>query len=179
MPEIHAQVHDFCMDISERLMPRTTAYHEIWLDKKMVAGHAVKDLEPIYSEWYLPRKVSCYDFNLSDSFTAERSQFKIAVAVPPTNDVDVFTNDLGYIAIIDDNKILGYNVLVGGGLGITLGNKKTYPRIASIIGFCTPEQAVDVAEKVTLVQRDFGDRLECVFPFRWYACLVFIAILQS
>ncbi|KAJ3731719.1 sulfite reductase subunit beta [Lentinula guzmanii] len=144
MSEIHAQVHSFCMDISERLMPRTTAYHEIWLDQKMVAGHAVKDFEPIYSEWYLPRK------------------FKIAIAVPPTNDVDVYTNDLGYIAIVDDDgkNVIGYNVLVGGGMGTTLGNQKTYPRVASLIGFCTPDQAVDVAEKVTLVQRDYGDRVD-------------------
>ncbi|KAJ3720900.1 sulfite reductase subunit beta [Lentinula raphanica] len=144
MSDIYAQVHSFCTKISDRLMPRTTAYHEIWLDQKMVAGHAVKDFEPVYSEWYLPRK------------------FKIAIAVPPTNDVDIFTNDLGYIAIIDDDgtNVIGYNVLVGGGMGITLGNQKTYPRIASLIGFCTPEQAVDVAEKVTLVQRDFGDRVD-------------------
>ncbi|KAJ3919302.1 hypothetical protein F5877DRAFT_78191 [Lentinula edodes] len=144
MSEIHAQVHSCCMEISERLMPRTTAYHEIWLDKKMVAGHAIKDYEPIYSEWYLPRK------------------FKIAIAVPPTNDVDVFTNDLGYITIVDgrSRNVIGYNVLVGGGMGTTLGNQKTYPRVASIIGFCTPEQAVDVAEKVTLVQRDYGDRID-------------------
>ncbi|KIK61556.1 hypothetical protein GYMLUDRAFT_42557 [Collybiopsis luxurians FD-317 M1] len=143
MSKIHAQVHQFSVDISERLMPRTTAYHEIWLDKKMVAGHAVKDFEPIYGEWYLPRK------------------FKIAIAVPPKNDVDVFTNDLGYIAIIDESasKVIGYNVLVGGGMGTTWGDKRTYPRLGSIIGFCEPGQGVDVAEAVALVQRDFGDRV--------------------
>ena len=92
-------------------------------------------------------------------------QFKIAVAVPPTNDVDVFANDLGFIAIVgDDGELQGFNVTIGGGMGVTHGNKKTYPRIGSLIGFCTPEQGKYVAEKVMLVQRDHGNRAEWVFP---------------
>jgi sulfite reductase (NADPH) hemoprotein beta-component len=88
-------------------------------------------------------------------------QFKIAVAVPPTNDVDVFANDLGYIAIVDQNgELCGFNVAIGGGMGVTHGNKKTYPRIGTEIGFCTVEQGKDVAEKVMLVQRDHGNRQE-------------------
>ncbi|KAE9393455.1 sulphite reductase hemo protein, beta subunit [Gymnopus androsaceus JB14] len=143
MSKLHAQVHQFCITVSEHLVPRTTAYHEIWLDKKMVAGEALKDFEPLYGEFYLPRK------------------FKVAVAVPPTNDVDVFANDLGFIAIVDPNgELAGFNVTIGGGMGVTHGNKKTYPRTGDIIGFCTPEQGKYVAEKVMLVQRDNGNRAD-------------------
>ncbi|RGB32695.1 hypothetical protein C1646_706156 [Rhizophagus diaphanus] len=139
--EVHAEVQDFVKKLSAHLSPRTTAYHEIWLDDKMVAGQAVQDFEPLYGPTYLPRK------------------FKVAIAIPPNNDVDVFAHDLGYIAISDDNdKLLGYNVTVGGGMGMTHNNKKTYPNLGQLIGFCKPDQAIDVAEKVMLVQRDFGDR---------------------
>jgi sulfite reductase (NADPH) hemoprotein beta-component len=88
-------------------------------------------------------------------------QFKIAVAVPPTNDVDVFTNDVGFIAIVDDNGVLtGFNVTAGGGMGVTHGNKKTYPRLGDVLGFCTIGQGADVAEKIMLTQRDNGNRAE-------------------
>lgn len=88
-------------------------------------------------------------------------QFKIAVAVPPYNDVDVFANDLGFIAIVDeDGELEGFNVTIGGGMGVTHGNKKTYPRIGDVIGFCTVEQGPLVAEKVMLTQRDNGNRVE-------------------
>ncbi|KAH7926436.1 sulphite reductase hemo protein, beta subunit [Leucogyrophana mollusca] len=143
LSKLHKQVYDFAKLTSAHLLPRTTAYHEIWLDKKMVAGEAVKDFEPLYGEFYLPRK------------------FKIAVAVPPTNDVDIFANDLGFIAIVDDHgDLAGFNVTVGGGMGVTHGNKKTYPRLADVIGFCTVEQGPIVAEKVMLTQRDNGNRQE-------------------
>lgn len=93
----------------------------------------------------------------------EVNQFKVAVAVPPTNDVDVFANDLGFIAIIDGNgELAGFNVTVGGGMGVTHGNKKTYPRLGDIIGFCTYEQGKKVAEAVMLTQRDNGNRAEYV-----------------
>lgn len=89
------------------------------------------------------------------------AQFKVAVAVPPTNDVDVFANDLGFIAIVDKNgDLAGFNVSAGGGMGVTHGNKKTYPRLGSILGFCTVEQGVTVAEKIMIVQRDNGNREE-------------------
>ncbi|KAJ3261566.1 hypothetical protein HK103_005404 [Boothiomyces macroporosus] len=135
--EIHKIVFDFAKRFSEHLLPATAAYHEIWLDKKLVAGG---EEEPLYGKTYLPRK------------------FKTAIAVPPSNDVDVLAHDLGYIAIIEDGKFIGFNVTVGGGMGTTHGNKKTYPLLAQPLGFCTLEQAVAVGEKVMLVQRDYGDR---------------------
>ncbi|CAG8532889.1 335_t:CDS:1, partial [Paraglomus brasilianum] len=142
LSQLHADINDFAHKISAHLTPRTSAYHEIWLDDKVVAGNAVQDYEPLYGSTYLPRK------------------FKIAIAVPPSNDVDVFAHDLGYIAIADKNgKLAGYTVTVGGGMGMTHNNKKTYPRLAEPLCFCTPEQAIDVGEKVMLVQRDFGDRI--------------------
>ncbi|KZT09927.1 sulfite reductase subunit beta [Laetiporus sulphureus 93-53] len=141
LSKLHTQVYEFAKSVSERLLPRTTAYHEIWLDKKLVAGDAVHDIEPLYGEFYLPRK------------------FKVAVAVPPTNDVDLFANDVGFIAIVNDKgELEGFNVTIGGGMGVTHGNKKTYPRLGSVIGYCTPQQGVDVAEKIMLVQRDNGNR---------------------
>ncbi|KAF9813448.1 hypothetical protein IEO21_05607 [Rhodonia placenta] len=141
LTKLHGQAYDFAKRVSEHLLPRTTAYHEIWLDKKLVAGDALKDVEPLYGEFYLPRK------------------FKVAVAVPPTNDVDIFANDLGFIAIADDNgDLVGFNVSAGGGMGVTHGNKKTYPRLGDVIGYCTVEQGVEVAEKIMLVQRDNGNR---------------------
>ena len=94
-------------------------------------------------------------------FTTLLFQFKVAVAVPPTNDVDVFANDVGFIAIVNpDGLLAGFNVTVGGGMGVTHGNKKTYPRLGSIIGFCTPEEGHEVAEKIMLTQRDNGNRVE-------------------
>ena len=104
-----------------------------------VAGGEEED-EPIYGRTYLPRK------------------FKIGVALPPHNDVDVFAHDLGFIAIEQGGRIVGYNVVVGGGMGMTHGEPDTFPRTGDVIGFCSPEQAVDVAEKVVTVQRDYGDR---------------------
>ncbi|KAG6836777.1 hypothetical protein H0H93_003555 [Arthromyces matolae] len=143
MSKLHNEVFQFSKDVSEHLIPRTTAYHEIWLDKKLVAGEALQDHEPLYGEFYLPRK------------------FKIAVAVPPTNDVDVFANDLGFIAIVGKSGDLeGFNVTIGGGMGVTHGNKKTYPRIGDVVGFCTPEQGRFVAEAIMLTQRDNGNRAD-------------------
>nr|KAJ3405099.1 hypothetical protein HK105_003806 [Polyrhizophydium stewartii] len=137
--EVHAEVLAFARKFSNHLTPATSAYHEIWLDKKLVATYGNE--EPLYGKTYLPRK------------------FKTAIAVPPYNDVDVFAHDLGYIAVVgDDGKLHGFNVTVGGGMGQTHGNKKTYPVLAQTLGFCTVQQAVDVGEKVLLVQRDYGDR---------------------
>ena len=133
------QALELARAISDHLTPRTGAYHEIWLDGEKVVSSEVE--EPIYGPHYLPRK------------------FKTVVAVPPSNDVDVFAQDLGFIAITDaKGQVVGWNVTVGGGMGMTHGEPETFPRTADVMGFCTPEQAVDVAEKVVLVQRDFGDR---------------------
>ncbi|KAK4049151.1 Sulfite reductase [NADPH] subunit beta [Microbotryomycetes sp. JL201] len=138
---LHEKVFAFSRELSDGLKPQTSAYAEIWLDQKQVYGEAVHDVEPLYGEYYLPRK------------------FKIAIAVPPTNDVDVFCHDLGYIAILDDNKeLLGYNVTIGGGMGVTHSMKTTYPRLADVIGFVKPEQGLEVAKAVLLTQRDNGNR---------------------
>jgi sulfite reductase (NADPH) hemoprotein beta-component len=127
--------------LSDHLLPRTPAYREIWLDGEKIAGGEETVIEPIYGTNYLPRK------------------FKIAVAVPPSNDVDVFAHDLGYIAILDKKgAVTGYNVTVGGGMGMTHGEPETYPRTADVMGFCEPKDAVAVAEAVVTVQRDWGDR---------------------
>ena len=148
LSKAHAAAHDLAVAISEHLLPKTGAYHEIWLDGEEVDGggkplkkkEAKDEKEPIYGQHYLPRK------------------FKTVIAVPPSNDVDIFAHDLGYIAIVEKGKVVGYNVTVGGGMGMTHGEPDTFPRTADMLGFCTPEQAVDVAEKVMTVQRDWGNR---------------------
>ena len=141
-PELSALHHDtwqLACRISERLTPRTRAYHEIWLDGEKLADSG-REEEPLYGEAYLPRK------------------FKIGIAVPPWNDVDVFTPDLGFIAVSERGRLAGFNVVVGGGMGATHGEPETYPRLGDVAGFCRPEQAVDVAWHVVAIQRDFGDR---------------------
>jgi sulfite reductase (NADPH) hemoprotein beta-component len=143
LSKVHAAAHELAVKVSEHLLPQTGAYHEIWLDGNLVvdkSGAAKKEQEPIYGTHYLPRK------------------FKIVIAVPPSNDVDIFAHDLGYIAIVEKGKVVGYNVTVGGGMGMTHGETDTFPRTADLLGFCTPEEAVDVAEKVVTVQRDWGNR---------------------
>ncbi|MCW1921853.1 NADPH-dependent assimilatory sulfite reductase hemoprotein subunit [Luteolibacter arcticus] len=142
LSSVHAEVLKAAQDISTHLTPATRAYHEIWLDGEKIETSETEEQEPIYGKTYLPRK------------------FKITIAVPPSNDVDIFANCLSFIAIVENDKLVGYNVAVGGGMGSTHGNEATYPRLADVIGFCTPEQIVDVAEKVVLVQRDFGDRTD-------------------
>ena len=143
LSKAHAAAHELAVRVSRHLLPQTGAYHEIWLDGALVIDQskpAGKEEEPIYGTHYLPRK------------------FKIVIAVPPSNDVDIFAHDLGYIAIVEKGKLTGYNVTVGGGMGMTHGEHDTFPRTADLMGFCTPEQAVDVAEKVVTVQRDWGNR---------------------
>ncbi|HEX9772759.1 MAG TPA: assimilatory sulfite reductase (NADPH) hemoprotein subunit [Steroidobacteraceae bacterium] len=134
----HAIVYDWAKRLSEQLKPHTRAYHEIWLDGEKLAGTA--EVEPIYGPTYLPRK------------------FKAAIAVPPLNDVDVFANDLGFIAILKDGELQGFNLTVGGGLGTSHGEAATYPRLADVVGFLEPGQLLTVAEAVVTTQRDFGDR---------------------
>lgn len=135
---VHGIVHGHAVALSEHLLPHTRAYHEIWLDEKLVAG--LDESEPVYGPTYLPRK------------------FKIGFAVPPTNDVDVFSQDLGFIAIIADGHLLGYNLLAGGGMGATHGDARTYPRLADVLGFITPDQVIAAATAVLTTQRDHGDR---------------------
>jgi sulfite reductase (NADPH) hemoprotein beta-component len=139
----HGEAYELARAISSHLLPKTRAWREIWLEDERIAGGEEEEagLEPVYGKTYLPRK------------------FKAVVAVPPDNDVDVFAHDLGFVAVLDeDGGVSGWNVTVGGGMGMTHGDAATYPRTADVMAFCTTEQAVDVAEKVVLVQRDFGDR---------------------
>jgi sulfite reductase (NADPH) hemoprotein beta-component len=141
--EIHSEVFKWSKQLSDELLPRTRAYHELWLDEEKVAGTPdMEEIEPMYGALYLPRK------------------FKIGVAVPPSNDIDVFSQDLGFIAIVEDCKLVGFNVAIGGGMGMTHGDKETYPQLAKVIGFCTPEHVYDVAEKIITIQRDYGNRSE-------------------
>jgi sulfite reductase (NADPH) hemoprotein beta-component len=136
---VHAEVLQLAQGISDHLTPQTKAYHEIWLDGEKVQS-SEEEFEPIYGKTYLPRK------------------FKIAIAVPPSNDVDVFANDLAFIAIVESGKLVGFNVAVGGGMGMSFGIEASFPRLADVIGFCPVDKVIDVAEKAVLVQRDYGDR---------------------
>lgn len=122
---------------SEYALPKTRAYHEIWLDEELVAGG---EEEPMYGATYLPRK------------------FKTGFAIPPSNDIDVFSQDLGFIAIVEAGRLVGYNVTIGGGLGMSHGNAETYPRLADVLGFITPEKVNVVGEAVLTAQRDHGCR---------------------
>jgi sulfite reductase (NADPH) hemoprotein beta-component len=136
--EAHAQVYAASVALSEYLLPHTRAYHEIWLDEQKIVGR--DESEPVYGPTYLPRK------------------FKIGISVPPVNDVDVFSQDLGYIAIIENGELLGYNLLAGGGMGSTHGDERTYPRLADVLGFIRPDQLIPAAAAVLTTQRDFGNR---------------------
>jgi len=137
---LHAEVFAFADRISTLLMPKTKAYYEIWIgDEKIVDKKEEED--PLYQDRYLPRK------------------FKIGIAIPPNNEVDVFTNDLGLIAIIEDNQLKGFNIAVGGGMSTTHGNKETYARLATVIGFVdTEEKILKTVYEILTVQRDFGNR---------------------
>ncbi len=135
----HAEALALAKRLSDDLLPKTRAWHELWLGEERVAGGEPEE-EPLYGPTYLPRK------------------FKIAIAVPPQNDVDVFAHDLGFISIERNGSVIGYDVSVGGGMGMTHGETDTFPRTGDVIGFCTPDQAVAVADAVIRVQRDNGDR---------------------
>ncbi len=143
LSQAHKDAETLAIAVSEHLLPRTGAYHEIWLEGEKVTetgGKSKPESEPIYGPHYLPRK------------------FKVVVAVPPDNDVDIYAHDLGFMAIVDKGKVTGWNVTIGGGMGMTHGEPDTFPRTADMVGFCTTAQAVDVAEKVVTVQRDWGNR---------------------
>ncbi len=131
--------YKIAQEISDHLLPKTSAYHEIWLDQKLLLD-GKQDEEPIYGKTYLPRK------------------FKIAIATPPYNDTDVFSNDIGLIAIEKDGKLEGFNFAVGGGLGMTFTEPGTYPRLGNILGFIPYHQTIDVVEEIVRLQRDYGNR---------------------
>ncbi|MFM7742645.1 MAG: NADPH-dependent assimilatory sulfite reductase hemoprotein subunit, partial [Verrucomicrobiota bacterium] len=162
-------IEDDAFTLTRALLPKTTAYHSIWVDgvqldlglgEKIAKARASVDqanpyLPPpadlddsgapadnLYGKTYLPRK------------------FKTGFVLPPNNDVDIFTNDMGFVAIVENGKLVGYDLLVGGGLGTSHGNKATYPRLADVIGFLTREQVVAVGEAVIRIHRDWGDRTD-------------------
>jgi len=138
---IHAQVFAYADKISTLLMPKTKAYYEIWLENEKLAEKKEEEIDPLYQDRYLPRK------------------FKIGIAIPPNNDVDIFTNDLGLIAIIENNELKGFNIAIGGGLSTTHGNAATYARLGTVIGFAdTEEKVLKTIYEVLTVQRDFGNR---------------------
>jgi len=133
------QVYEHARAWSEFALPKTHAYHEIWLDEELVAG-GEPEAEPMYGKTYLPRK------------------FKTGFALPPSNDIDVFSQDLGFIAITENEKLVGYNVTVGGGLGMSHGNEETFPRLADVLGFIPADKVNAIGEAVLTTQRDHGDR---------------------
>lgn len=140
---IHQRVYEIARDLSAFALPKTRAYHEIWIDDTLAAGgepEVKPDEEPMYGPTYLPRK------------------FKIGFAVPPSNDTDVFSQDLGLIAIVENNELAGFNVAIGGGMGMSHGNAETFPRLGDIIGFITPDQVNQLAFSTITTQRDYGDR---------------------
>jgi sulfite reductase (NADPH) hemoprotein beta-component len=137
---IHEQVHAYAARISELLLPRTKAYYEIWLDQEKLTDKKEEE-DPLYQDRYLPRK------------------FKVGIAIPPNNDVDVLTNDLGLIAIIEDETLKGFNLAIGGGLGTTHGNAETYARLATVIGFVpADERLFKAVYEIVTIQRDSGNR---------------------
>ena len=138
--EVHQEAYEWAKKISEHLLPKTRAYAEIWLDGEKLESTELEE-EPILSGQYLPRK------------------FKTTVVIPPQNDVDVHANDLSFVAIAEEGKLVGFNVLVGGGLAMTHGDKSTYPRKADDLGFIPLENTLAVAAAVVTTQRDWGNRV--------------------
>ncbi|WP_025821099.1 assimilatory sulfite reductase (NADPH) hemoprotein subunit [Shewanella marina] len=138
---LHQQAYDWAKKLSDELLPHTAAYAEIWLDKEKLLS-VEDEVEPVYGNTYLPRK------------------FKMAVAVPPDNDVDVYTNDLGFIAVAEAGELIGFNVVAGGGMGSTHGDVNTFPRLADELGFIAAQDCVEFAKAVMTVQRDWGNRVD-------------------
>ena len=139
------QVYADCVRVADALRPQTRAYHAIWIDGfqlKIDDPFNKAWADPLYGKTWLPRK------------------FKTAFVIPPVNDIDILTNDLGFIAIVENERLVGYNVAVGGGMGRTHGQEVTYPRLADVLGFITPDKLVDVAKAVVTIHRDFGDRTD-------------------
>lgn len=136
---VHAEVFAYAEEISRLLMPKTRAYYEIWLGQEPLLTEPEED--PLYQQRYLPRK------------------FKVGIAIPPNNDVDVLTNDVGLIAVVEDGQLMGFNITAGGGLSSTHGNPDTYPRLGTVLGFTdTKEKTLQAVYGIALVQRDFGNR---------------------
>ncbi|MEX3935138.1 NADPH-dependent assimilatory sulfite reductase hemoprotein subunit [Paraburkholderia phymatum] len=137
---LHAAVYDLAHRASDQAIPRMPAYREIWYGE--APGQSAQPEEPFYGKTYMPRK------------------FKIGFAVPPVNDIDVYSQDLGFIAIAEHGELKGFNVAIGGGMGRSDQSAATYPRLADVIGFVTPDKVLAACEAVMGVQRDYGDRLD-------------------
>jgi len=138
--KVHAQVFEYAKAIDELLLPKTNAYYEIWLDQEKLEEKQSEE-DPLYQDRYMPRK------------------FKIAIAIPPNNDVDVLTNDIGLIAVIENDELLGFNIAIGGGMSATHGNAENYARLASVIGFAdTKEKVLKTVYEILTIQRDYGNR---------------------
>ncbi len=141
--KLHQQAYFWAKKLSDHLLPHTRAYAEIWLDEEKLLSTEDEQpakVEPVYGKTYLPRK------------------FKMAVAVPPDNDVDVYTNDLGFIAVAQEGELVGFNLVASGGMGSTHGEVETFPRLADDFGFIKAEDTIKFAEAVMTVQRDWGNR---------------------
>jgi sulfite reductase (ferredoxin) len=144
----HARVHEIAHTIAMHLAPRSRAYHEIWIDGEQVATvqQPEDQVEPIYGPTYLPRK------------------FKIGVAFPGDNCIDVYTQDIGLVAHLEDGpsagdeRLAGFTVLIGGGMGMTHGKAETYPHLAQPLCYATTDEVVEVVETIVTIQRDYGDR---------------------
>ena len=139
------EVYEDARRVSEALLPQTKAYHSIWVEgvQLNIEDAANRDfVDPLYGKQYLPRK------------------FKAAFVIPPANDVDLYANCLGFIAVIENNQLVGYNLAAGGGMGRSHGNEATYPRMADVVGYLPKDKVIDVAKAVLTVHRDFGDRTD-------------------
>jgi sulfite reductase (NADPH) hemoprotein beta-component len=138
--DVDGEIASLAKRLSDHVIPRTRAYHEIWYGEERIATS--EDEEPFYGRQYLPRK------------------FKIGFVVPPSNDIDVFTQDLGLIAIVGEDGIEGFNVAIGGGMGRTDNDPATYPRLADVVGFIPKDRLVACTDAAMAVQRDYGNRVE-------------------
>ena len=143
LSEAHAEVYDAALRLMEHVRPRTTAYKELWIDKKEKTSDGSQDDEPLLGKGYLPRK------------------FKFGMAIPPFNDIDVFSQDIGLIAILDEaGQLAGFNLAAGGSMGGDRGEKPTYPRLGDLVGYVPKEHLLDAAYHCITIQRDFGDRCD-------------------
>ena len=136
---LHAEVFSYAKEIAAQMLPKTNAYYEIWLDGEKIADKKLEE-DPLYQNRYMPRK------------------FKVGIAIPPNNDIDVLGNDLALIAIIENDELKGFNIAIGGGMSATHGNPDHYARLASVIGFVSKEKALKAVYEVATIQRDYGNR---------------------
>ena len=137
---LHAEIYDYAREIAARMLPKTNAYYEIWLDGEKLLDKTL-EADPLYQNRYMPRK------------------FKVGIVIPPNNDIDVLGNDLGLIAIIENNELKGFNIAIGGGMSATHGNPDHYARLASVLGFVSgKEKTLKAVYEVATIQRDYGNR---------------------